>query len=148
MKLFKIGLAAVLSLVALGAAVPEAAAQSFDRYRGYRYYDGRDRQEIRQRQILRSRMFDLADRIRLAEREGAITRRKANDLFDDLDDVRDFLRDDRHLSDSEFRRRMDDLDDVARDFREALRRQGRRGWDRYDRYDRYDDRYRRDRYYR
>lgn len=117
-------------------------------YRRYTYFRGRDRDEIRRREALRFRMFDLAERIRMAEREGLISRRRANDLYDDLDDVRDFLRNDRNLTRSEFERRRDDLDDIADDLRDSYRRRGGRfrtdPW-----FDRYQDRYRRDgRYYR
>jgi hypothetical protein len=139
-------MAAVMGWTILAAA-PAGADAFYDRYRGARYYRGRDRDDIRRREILRSHMFDLADRIRLADREGVISRRKADDLFEDLDDVRDFLRGDRYLTDSEFDRRRDDLRDIEDDLRDAYRRRGGR-YDRYDRYDRYRDRYdRRDDYY-
>lgn len=160
--------ALMLGAAGLGAAAPAVQAQRFehyDRYYGQRYYRGRDRDEIRRRELLRDRLIDLADRVRLAEREGDISRSRAARLYDRLDDVRDFLRGDRHLSDSEFDRRSDDLRDVARDLRDATgSRYGRyrsrsyEDWfdysrnrgrydDRRDRYDdrrdRYDDRYRR-----
>jgi hypothetical protein len=156
-----------LGIVGVGAVAPAAYAQRYDhydRYYGQRYYRGRDRDDIYRRGILRDRLIDLGDRIRLAEREGALSRRRANDLYRDLDDVRDFLRDDRNLTQSEFERRSDDLRDVARDLRQAMgsrydryRSSSYEDWygrydsrDRYDRYrdrgrydDRYDDRYRR-----
>jgi len=155
--------ALMLGVVGLGAAVPAVQADHYDRYYGQRYYRGHDRDDIRQRSLLRERLIDLADRIRLAERTGDISRSRANRLYERLDDVRDFLRSDRNLTDSEFNRRADDLRDVARDLREATgSRYGRyhshsyEDWfdysrdrgryndrDRYDRYDRYDDRYRR-----
>lgn len=152
----------MLGVAALGAAAPAVHADHYDRYYGQRYYRGHDRDEIRRREILRDRLIDLADRIRLAEREGDISRSRANRLYDRLDDVRDFLRGDRHLSDSEFDRRADDLRDVARDLRDATgsrygryrsrsyedwfdysRNRGRYDDRYYDRRDRYDDRYRR-----
>ena len=150
-----------LAVLGIGATAPAAHADHYDRYYGQRYYRGRDRDEIRRREILRDRLIDLGDRIRLAERQGDLSRRQANRLYDELDDVRDFLRGDRHLTDSEFDRRADDLRDVARDLRQwsgsrysryrshdyedwyyndRYPRGGRYG-DRYD--DRYDDRYRR-----
>jgi len=156
--------ALVLGVAGLGAVAPAAQAQRYehyDRYYGQRYYRGRDSSEIRRRELLRERLIDLADRIRLAEREGDISRSRANRLYERLDDVRDFLRGDRHLSDSEFDRRSDDLRDVARDLRDATgsrysryRSRSYEDWfdysrdrgrynDRHDRYDRYDDRYRR-----
>jgi hypothetical protein len=132
----------------LGLGVSAAPARAdHDDYRGYRYFRGRDREEIRQREFLRHKMFDLADCIRLALREGDLSRQRAHRFYERLDDVRDFLRDDRHLSDSEFGRRRDDLRDVGEDLRRALRRA-----DRYDRFYRdrdYRDRDPRDRdYYR
>jgi len=156
-----------LAVLGVGAAAPVVQAQGlhYDRYYGQRYYRGGDRDEIRRREILRDRLIDLADRIRLAERQGDLSRRQANRLYEKLDDVRDFLRGDRHLSDAEFDRRADDLRDVARDLRtgsgsrygryrsrdsedwyynDRYPRDGRYGGrydDRYD--DRRDDRYRR-----
>lgn len=114
-------------------------------YRRYRYFGGRDRDDIRRREALRFRLFSLADRLRLADRQGDIPRGRASDLRRRLDDVRDFLRDDRNLSEREFDRRRDDLDDIAEDLNRSLRRGNRR--DRW--YDDYSTRYRRDsRYYR
>ena len=139
--------ALALGVVGIGAAVPAAQAQRYehyDRYYGQRYYRGRDRDDIRRREILRERLIDLGDRIRMAEREGAISRGRAGDFYRDLDDVRDFLRDDRNLTQSEFERRADDLRDVQNDLRRAM-------GSRYDRYrshsyeDWYGDYYRRDR---
>ena len=146
----------ILGLMCVGGATlaTPAQAEHYDRYYGQRYYRGRDRDDIRRREILRNKLIDLGDRVRLAEREHRISRDRARDLYDDLDDVRDFLREDRHLSDSEFERRMDDLNDVAEDLRDYSRGHGRRYRDRYGRYDDYRDRYddwkydwsRRDRY--
>jgi hypothetical protein len=150
-----------LAVLGIGATAPAAHADHYDRYYGQRYYRGRDRDEIRRREILRDRLIDLGDRVRLAERQGDISRREADRLYRKLDYVRDFLRGDRNLSDSEFDRRADDLRDVARDLREQsgprygrYRSRDHEDWyynDRYprdgrygDRYDdRYDDRYRR-----
>ena len=157
MNLRNVVLALSLATVGLAAAAPPAQADH-PRYSRYQYFRGRDRDDIRRREILRNQLFRLADRVSLAERQGRISRRKANELFRELDDVRDFLRDDRHLSDSEFDRRRDDLEDVARELREDSRRFGYGGGyrGRYDdRYydrgygrDRYNDRYyERDRYY-
>lgn len=142
--------------LALGAAVvggtamvQPAEAQFRDRdYRSLRYYRGRNSEEIRRREYLRDRMFDLADRIRLAQREGDLGPREADRLYDDLDDVRDFLREDRNLSGAEFDRRRSDLNEIGADLRRLVaRRNGRGRWydDRYGRYDR--GYYDRDRYY-
>lgn len=152
-----------LAVLGIGVAAPAAEAQGlhYDRYYGQRYYRGRDRDEIRRREILRDRLIDLGDRIRLAERTGDLDRRQANRLYDRLDRVRDFLRGDRHLSDAEFDRRSDDLRDVAQDLRQwsgsrysRYRSRNHEDWYYNDRYprdgryggrydDRYDDRYRR-----
>lgn len=155
----------LLGLVCVGGATTAIPAQADHnpRYYGQRYYRGRDRDDIRRREILRNKLIDLGDRVRLAERSNRISRDRARDLYEDLDDVRDFLREDRNLSDSEFDRRMDDLEEVAEDLRDHSRGRGRGGYgngrhrDRYDDYrnryedykydwgnrDRYDDRYRR-----
>ena len=68
-------------------------------------------------------MFDLSDRIRLAERERQISRGDAEHMFGRLDDVRDFLRHDRYLTDEEFDRRSRDLDSISRELR-SERREG------------------------
>ena len=117
-------------------------------YRRHNYYRGRDSHEIRLREALRYRLFDLADQVRNAERQGLISRGRSQDLREELDDVRDFLRDDRHLTRSEFERRRDDLDEIADDLRDSYRRRG--GRYRNDPFfDNYDRRFRRDsRYYR
>lgn len=148
--------AMALGLAGLAAGATGASAQIFGRpgyrdYRTYRYFRGYGSDDIRRREALRNRMFDLADRIREAQRDGILGPRGADRLYDKLDDVADFLREDRHLTSSEFDRRRDDLDDIARDlnrvYRNSPRYRGRRYRD--DWYDRYDRRYRRDdRYYR
>jgi hypothetical protein len=136
-----------LALGALGLTGATAAhADRYD-YRSHRYYYGRDGDERRRREILRFRLFEIADRLRLAERNGDIAPRRAAQLCDRLDDVRDFLRGDRYLTDSEFDRRRRDLNDIEDDFRDAIRDR-RRNSRYYDR-DRYYDRnryYDRDRY--
>lgn len=145
MRLRSLGMALVAAVVGLCTLAPVAQARDFDRYDTYRstrYYRGHDGSEIRRREILRGRMMDLADRVRMASRQGDLSRRETDRLYDRLDDVRDFLRGDRNLSESEFRRRMDDLDDVARGLRDYRRDDRYRGRDIW-RSDRYDDRYRR-----
>ncbi len=115
MKPLRLGIALALAATAGLAAAPAARADHNDRYYGYRYYRGRDRHEIERRAILRERLIALGDAVRFGERDGCLTRREADRLYDRLDRVRDFLRDDRYLTDSEFRRRMRDLDDVEED---------------------------------
>jgi hypothetical protein len=110
-----------LGVLGLGAAAPEARSDVFDRYRRHRYGRGRDRDEIRRRTILREELFEIGDRVRLAERQRSISSREASRLYERLDDVRDFLREDRHLSESELRRRRDDLEEIEDDLRDAYR---------------------------
>lgn len=120
----------VLTLaVAAAMGIVAPASARVDRYDGYRYeyYRGSDAPERHRRQILRDRMYDVADRVRLANRERDLSRRDADRVYDRLDTVRDFIRGDRYLSDSEFRRRMDDLDEVEDILRRAI-------GDRYRRY--------------
>lgn len=138
MKLRHVGLAIAVSAVAIAALAPAAQARSYDDdyyrggyrdsrdrdyrdYRSYRYFEGRDRPEVRRRQILRDRLFDLADRVRLSVRQGDISRREADYFYRRLDDVRDFLRHDRYLTDAEFDRRSDDLDRISRELRHERR---------------------------
>ena len=110
-----------LGLAVFGWAVVAPPAQADPRdYRDYRYYRGRDRDEIRRREFLRDRLINLGDKVRIALRERAIGYRKADDLFEELDEVRDFLRNDSHLTEREFDRRMEDLDEVQGDLREAM----------------------------
>ncbi len=107
-------LAAILALPVAGLTASPAQADHYGSFFTGRFVRGRDGAEIRRREILRARMADLVERIQLADRHGVISRREAYELLDDLDDVRDFLRDDHYLTDSEFDRRMCDLDDVQR----------------------------------
>jgi hypothetical protein len=129
----------ILSL-ALAAGVVAAAAPASqadhdrgyrrdDYYRSSRYHRSYRNDEQRRRDLLRERLFDLSDRVRLADRQGRISSRDADRLFRRLDYVRDFLVSDHELSDREFRRRMDDLDNVAEDLRREFGRY--RGYDRY-----------------
>lgn len=123
MKLKLLGLAVVAAVTALlGAAAPASAARwDWDNYREYRFYRGHDARETRRREVLRDRSFDLADRIRLARREGFISRHDVDRDYDRLDKVREFLRHDRYLDRDEFRRRMEDLDRVEDNLRGFFR---------------------------
>jgi len=153
----KLLLGLALGAVGAVAVTSDAQAQSY-RYRNVPYFGGRDRDDIRRRQIIRDRLFLLGDRTEVAVRNRAIGPRVADRIFERLDRVRDFLREDRNLTDSEFDRRMRDLRDAEDDLRDEVRdnRRDYRGsrYDRDYRYDtgrrydyRYDDRYD-DRYYR
>ena len=131
MNLKKLGAAlavAACGWMLLGSAVPATAADRYDhydRYYGRSYYEGHDRAEARRRVIVRDRLIDLGDRTRLADRGGMISRHMAARIYDQLDDVRDFLRGERYLSDIEYDRRMRDLDHAEYDLRAA--RGGRYG---------------------
>jgi hypothetical protein len=127
-----------VGVAGLGAGASVAQAQVYGRweYRRYHYIPGYGA-EMRHRQYLRDRLFELGDHVHQADRDGAIPREEANRLFDKLDRVRDFLRNDTYLDPREFERRQDDLNDVSRRLREALHRSGRHyDYDRNDRRDR------------
>jgi hypothetical protein len=117
-----------------GATAAPAEHDRFD-FRRFHFLRGRDGGEIRRRDVLRDRMLAIADRVRSAARDGAIGRRALDRVFDRLDRVCDFLRRDRYLTDSEFHRRLDDLDQAQEILRDAVR-DHRRRHDRYDRYGR------------
>ena len=146
MKMTRKGLFVALAGVLSGTLASTANAADYrgryDTYRRGSYFRGRDRDEIRRRGIVHERLLRVAERVDRAYAARAISPREADRLFGRLDYVWRFLREDRYLTDSEFDRRMDDLDDVGDSLRDE-RREGR--YDRYDRYPR--DRYR-DRYYR
>ena len=81
---------------------------------------------------LMARTVSLGDRVRKAERRGDLRPSDARGLSRRLDRVRSFLRDDRRLSDDEFRRRDGDLDQIERDLdRHEDRRYRDRDRDRY-----------------
>jgi hypothetical protein len=134
MKLRSLGLTLLLTTVGAGIAAVPARADHYARYYEYRYYHGRDRDEIRRRDILHDRLIDIADRVRLAEREGDIGHRQARHVYDKLDDVRDLLHHDRYITEDEFHRWRDRLEDADHDFRSNLRRD--RHYDRDHDYDR------------
>jgi hypothetical protein len=114
----------LLALVLCGwtAAAPARADHSLD-CSGCSVCRRWDRDEFRRRDILRSRVSSLHERIRLAEREEQLSHREAHRFYDRLDQLRRFLREDSSLSSGEFRRRMEDLDDIERDFRAQRRRE-------------------------
>jgi len=141
---------AVLSVVGLGVMAAPAQAQYRSRYDDYRYYQGRDRFDIARRQALRSEFIRVARRVEDADRRGDISRSEANRLFDRLDNVRDFLRSDRNVSDSEFDRRRAELRRIEDRLGDLCGPSRSRYDDRYRYNDRYrnDDRYRSDDRYR
>jgi hypothetical protein len=118
-----------LALTIMGGALLAPAAQARPRDRDYRNdrdyrYDRdyrNDRRSSGPRERLRERVFQLSDRIRLADRERRISPREADQLNRRLDRVRNFLRDDDNLSREEFERRMRDLDNIQDDLREEVR---------------------------
>jgi len=140
-------LAVGVGLVTTLLAPPAAFAQRRgDWYYDVRPYLGRRSGENAREARLWEEVIYLRNEVRRLDRRGDITVRQADRFYDRIDRVARFLRDDRRLSESEFDRRRDDLNDIARDLRRADRsRYGSR--DRDDRYDRRDDRYdRRGRY--
>ena len=136
MKLRTLGMALTLAVAGGAVLAPAAHADHFNRYFGYRYYSGRDSGEIHRREIMRSRLIDLGDRVREADRHDLVGRRDAERLFERLDDLREFLRHDHYLGHDEFRAWMRKLDRVEDDFRAARRHE--RFEDRDDREDRGD----------
>jgi hypothetical protein len=76
---------------------------------------GRDVKKVR----LATEFFRLRTAVRSANRRGALSLRETDRYYSRLDRVGRFLRDDRNLSDKEYRRRRDDLDNVARDLERA-----------------------------
>jgi hypothetical protein len=64
----------------------------------------------------------LRSEVRRAERRRDLSPREADRLLGRLDRVGRFLRDDRNLSDKEYKRRRKDLDGVARDLERATGR--------------------------
>jgi len=66
--------------------------------------------------------------VRSADRRREISQRDADHYYERLDKVGRFLRDDRHLSQSEYDRRRRDLDNVERDFHRSVDRRNTRDW--------------------
>lgn len=116
-----------------------------DRYDRDRY-DG----ERQRRETLRSRVRQLTELVQTTSRRDRLTDHDRRNLLDRLDHVGDFVRNDRSLSDDEYRRRMGDLDKIESDLRRAVdrvsrdhRNDNRRDDYRRDDYRRDDNRYRR-----
>jgi hypothetical protein len=121
MKLRKWVLTAAVAAVASTAVPLTAHAQRYTPYDTYRYYRGRDRDEITRRSALRAELQRVEERVRTAEERGTIGRRRAAEFQNRLDDVRDLLRSERRVSESEYDRWMEDLRDIRGDLRDRRR---------------------------
>ncbi len=131
-RAFWAGLGLALMILAPGGAM---AQRGDDWYRDVGPWLGRRGEEGSRRVSLLERYARLRGDVRSAERRGDISPRDADRLYDRLEHVARFLRNDRHLTGSEYNRRRDDLDHVASDLRRAsgYREGRRRDRDRYDR---------------
>jgi polyribonucleotide nucleotidyltransferase len=139
--LLVVGVGLIASLLAPTGA---QAQRRGDWYRDVRPYLGGRGEEAARKARLVEDTINLRSDVRSADRRGDISPRQADRFYDRLDKVAKFLRDDRHLSNSEFNRRRDDLDHIARDLDHATRNRVSRRDDRYGRYDRDDRRSDRD----
>ena len=111
-----IGLLAALVSPSVGHA-----QRGDDWYRDVRPYIGIGGEDIARRASLADRMVHLRAGVHDAERRGDLSAHDADHLYDKLDRVARFLRDDKHLSEHEFKRRSKDLDGVAHDLDRAAR---------------------------
>jgi hypothetical protein len=135
--LLVVGIGLIASLLAPTGA---QAQRRDDWYRDVRpYLSGRGEEAARKARLVEDTVNLRAD-VRRADRRGDISPREADRLYDRLDKVAKFLRDDRHLSNSEFNRRRSDLDHIAEDLDHDTRSRISRRDDRYDRSDRRYDR--------
>jgi hypothetical protein len=107
-----------LTLLAPSAALAQRD-RDYDWYRDVGPWLGRGGEEGARRAELMDRYARLRSEVRRADRQGAISPRESDRLNDRLARVARFLRNDRHLSSSEFNRRRSDLDGVARDLERA-----------------------------
>jgi hypothetical protein len=111
--LLAVGLGLTTALLVPAGALGQ---RSSDWYRDVRpYLDGRG-QEVAQRVRLWEEFARLRESVRRADRSGDISLRDADRFYDRLDRVAHFLRNDKNLSDSEYKRRRGDLDNIAGDF--------------------------------
>jgi hypothetical protein len=113
MMIQRLGAGLALMLLAVGTAAGQVNRRDDD-YRGrpdarYRY-DG----EREHREIVRTRTYRLTQQVRLLDRRDRVGDREADRLLSRLDRISDFVRRDRNFTHDEFRRRMDDLDDIQR----------------------------------
>jgi hypothetical protein len=112
-----VGLAAAL-LVVPGA---QAQRRGDDWYRDVRPYLGGSGAEAARRVRLWEEFVRLRGEVKRVDRRGDISLKDADHLYNRLDHVADFLRNDKHLTEKEYNRRRGDLDGVARDLERAGR---------------------------
>jgi hypothetical protein len=115
-------IAAAAGLLATMLAPTSAMAQRRgDWYRDVRpYLNGRGASTAGEARLWEE-VVDLRSAVRRLDRRGDLTPRQADRFYDRLDRVARFLQNDRTLSDSEFKRRQDDLQDIARDLHRDAR---------------------------
>jgi hypothetical protein len=125
------GIGLVSTLLAPTAAL---AQRRGDWYTDARPYLGaRSAQDARKARLWEETIA-LRNAVRRLDRRGDITPRQADGFYNRLDRVAHFLRNDRNLTSSEFDRRRDDLNGIARDLHRVARvRPVSRYEDRFDR---------------
>jgi hypothetical protein len=111
-----LGLCAVVALGLLPSAAV-LAQRDEDWYRDVRPFLDKRTDEGARRARLWERFVQLRSDVRTADRRRDLSLKDADDLYNRLDKVGHFLRDDRHLSNHEYDRRRRDLDNVERDLR-------------------------------
>jgi hypothetical protein len=120
---YAMSIAKVVALLGLGLALlaPTAALaqRGDDWYRDIGPWLGRAGEEGTRKARLIEEYSRLRGEVRREDRRGAISPREADRLYGRLDKVARFLRNDRHLTNSEYNRRRDDLDSIARDLERA-----------------------------
>ena len=95
------------------------AQRGSDWYRDAAPWLGRRGEEGGRRVSLLDRYSRVRSDVRRAERRNEISGRDADHLYNRLDKVARFLRNDRHLSGSEYDHRVKDLDHIERDLDRA-----------------------------
>src|SRR5207249_4044022 len=93
-----VGIGLIAALLAPSAS---QAQRRDDWYRDVRPYLGRGSEEVARRARLTEETVRLRSAVRDADRRGDISGREADRLYDKLDHVARFLRDDKHLTESE-----------------------------------------------
>jgi hypothetical protein len=131
----RIALLATSAVVALAILAPGAAEAQSNRaearrrgdwYRDVRPYLPRNSEGTVKEARLWDEFVHLRGIVRQADRRRDLSPRQADRFYDRLDRVARFLRDDRRLSNSEYNRRRDDLEDISRDLDRAIGRRGNR----------------------
>jgi hypothetical protein len=84
-----------------------------------RPYLGGAGEEVARRVRLWEEFARLRSTVQRADRRGEITLRESDRFYNRLDRVAHFLRHDKKLTDSEYNRRRNDLDNIARDIDRA-----------------------------